>query len=173
MTRSPVLTRAIADFVAHKRALARKYDAEAKTLALFARSLAADRITEVAAVTPRVIEAFLASRPRTTPRSYNHLLGVLRVFFDWSVDFEICPTSPVRARPRRQTRQRLPFLFDLPHAQRLVSAAATLPRPRGRRGVARRDLRDSLLGPLWPGPTRWRAGPADPAPISTWSVSSS
>jgi len=33
----------------------------------------------------------------------------------------------VRARPRRQTRQRLPFLFDLPHAQRLVSAAATLP----------------------------------------------
>jgi integrase len=33
----------------------------------------------------------------------------------------------VRGRPRRQTRQRLPFLFDLANAQRLVSAAAALP----------------------------------------------
>jgi site-specific recombinase XerD len=127
MKDAPALAAAINAFVAHKRALARKYDAEAKTLALFARCLAAEGITEVAAVTPRVIEAFLASRPRTTPRSFNHLLCVLRVFFEWSVDFEMCPTSPVHVRPRRQTRQRLPFLFDLPLAQRLVSAAATLP----------------------------------------------
>lgn len=127
MTRSPILTRAIADFVAHKRALARKYVVEAKTLVLFARCLAAEGLTDVAAVTPLAVETFLASRPRTTPRSYNHLLGVLRGFFAWAVDFEICPTSPVRARPRRQTRQRLPFLFDLAQAQRLVTAAAALP----------------------------------------------
>jgi integrase len=127
MTRSPLLTSAIAAFVAHKRALARKYVVEAKTLALFARCLAAEGITEIAAVTPLVVEAFLASRPRTTPRSYNHLLGVLRGVFNWAVDFEICPTSPVRVRPRRETRQRLPFLFDLANAQRLVCAAAALP----------------------------------------------
>lgn len=127
MTRLLTLTDVIADFVAHKRALARKYEVETKTLALFVRCLAAQEITDITAVTPQVIEAFLASRPRTTPRSYNHLLGVLRVFFAWCVDFERCPTSPVRGRPRRATRQRLPFIFDLSHAQQLVTAAATLP----------------------------------------------
>ena len=127
MTRSTCLATAIDDFVAHKRALARKYVVEAKALALFARTLAAEGITDVTAVTERVIEAFLASRPRTTPRSYNHLLGVLRVFFDWCVDFELRPSSPVRVRPRRRGPQRLPFLFDLAQAQRLISAAAALP----------------------------------------------
>jgi site-specific recombinase XerD len=126
MTRSPLLTSAIGAFVAHKQALARKYVVEAKALALFARCLAADGITEVAAVTPLAVETFLASRPRTTPRSYNHLLGVLRGFFNWTVDFEMCATSPVRGRPRRQTRQRLPFLFDRSTAQQLVCAAAAL-----------------------------------------------
>jgi site-specific recombinase XerD len=127
MTLSTCLANAIDDFVAHKRALARKYVVEAKTLALFARTLADEGITDVAAVTPKIIEEFLASRPRSTPRSFNHLLCVLRVFFDWCVDFELCSVSPVQVRSRRRTAQRLPFLFDLAHAQRLISAAAALP----------------------------------------------
>jgi site-specific recombinase XerD len=127
MTQPTSLATAIDSFVAHKRALARKYAVEAQTLALFARTLATEGITDVAAVTPHVVETFLTSRPRTTPRSYNHLLGVLRVFFDWCVDFELCPSSPVQVRPRRRAVQQLPFLFDLAQAQRLISAAGALP----------------------------------------------
>jgi len=118
---------AIHDFVTHKRALNRKYHNEARALDLFARALAAEGITEVAVVTPPVIEQFLASRPRSTPRSYNHLLGVLRVFFAWLVDYGMLATSPVRIRARRRTQGRVPFIFDLAHAQRLITVAAALP----------------------------------------------
>jgi site-specific recombinase XerC len=78
-------------------------------------------------VTPAVIDAFLAWRPRSRPRSYNHLLGVLRRLFDWMVDQEMLDHSPVRLRPRRETTRRIPYLFDLPHACRLLDVAAALP----------------------------------------------
>ncbi len=121
------LAAAIHDFVAHKRALNRKYRTEAQALDLFARVLAAQDMTEVAVVTPTVIAEFLASRPRSTARSYNHLLGVLRGFFAWLVDYGVLGASPVRIRPRRRTQGRMPFLFDLVQAQRLITAAAALP----------------------------------------------
>jgi hypothetical protein len=73
-----------------------------------------------------VIDAFLASRPRSRPRSYNHLLGVVRRLFAWMVAQEMLDHSPVRLRARRETARRVPFLFDLPHARQLLDAAATL-----------------------------------------------
>ncbi len=68
----------MAQFVAHKRVLGRRYETEVYALRLFDRHLVAQGITKVDAITPVVIEAFLAARPRVRPRSYNHLLGVLR-----------------------------------------------------------------------------------------------
>jgi hypothetical protein len=62
----------------------------------------------VVSVTAAVLEAFLTSRPRQRPRSYNHLLGVLRPLFDWMVDQEMLGVSPLRLRPRRETMRRIP-----------------------------------------------------------------
>jgi integrase len=78
-------------------------------------------------VGPEVLDAFLASRPRTTPRSYNHLLGTVARLFAWLVAQGVLLRSPLAARPRRQTARRLPFLFDAPTARRLLDLAGRLP----------------------------------------------
>ena len=124
--RSP-LAEPIRHFIAHKRALNRRFDCEEKALHLFDRYLVERGIADVASVTPGVMEAFLASRPRQRPRSYNHLLGVTRRLFDWMVDQEMIVVSPLRLRPRRETARRIPYIFDLPQACRLLETAAALP----------------------------------------------
>jgi site-specific recombinase XerD len=121
------LAEPIRRFVAHKRALNRRFDTEERALRLLDRYLVEHGVADLAGVTPSVLDAFLAGRPRHRPRSYNHLLGVARRLFDWMVDQEIITTSPVRLRPRRETAQRLPYLFDLPHACQLIEVAAALP----------------------------------------------
>lgn len=122
-----VLAHELAAFIAYKRALVRRYDNEEKALRLFDRYLLEHGVTDIAAITVDTVNAFLVSRPRTRPRSYNHLLGVVRLFFDWLVLQEKCPSSPVRTLPRRVTSQRIPFLFSRDQARRLVEAAAQLP----------------------------------------------
>ncbi|MFQ5512722.1 MAG: tyrosine-type recombinase/integrase [Candidatus Krumholzibacteriia bacterium] len=124
--RSP-LGEAIQRFITHKRALNRRFDTEERALHLFDRHLVEQCVVDLAGVTPDLLEAFLAGRPRTRPRSYNHLLGVLRRLFDWMVEQGILDISPVRVRPRRETACRIPYIFDLPQACRLVEVAAGLP----------------------------------------------
>jgi site-specific recombinase XerD len=121
------LAEPIRHFVAHKRALNRRFDTEERALRLLDRYLVGHGVADLAGVTPAVLDAFLASRPRRRPRSYNHLLGVTRRLFDWMVDQGMLATSPVRLRPRRETARRIPYLFDLPHACRLIEVAASLP----------------------------------------------
>jgi len=121
------LAEPIRNFIAHKRALNRRFHCEEKALHLFDRYLAESGVDDVARVTPEVVEAFLASRPRQRPRSYNHLLGVVRRLFDWMVDQETIIASPLRLRPRRETARRIPYIFDLPQASRLLEIAASLP----------------------------------------------
>lgn len=123
--RSP-LAAPIRRFVAHKRALNRRFDTEERALCLFDRYLVMQDVNDLTCVTPAVIDGFLEWRPRSRPRSYNHLLGVVRRLFDWMVDQEMLDHSPVRQRPRRETARRVPYLFDLPHARRLVEVAASL-----------------------------------------------
>jgi site-specific recombinase XerD len=113
-------------FVAHKRALNRRFDTEERALCLLDRYLFMQGVNDLAGVTPAVIDAFLAWRPRSRPRSYNHLLGVVRRLFNWMVDQELLDHSPVRLRPRRETARRIPYLFDLPHACQLLDVAASL-----------------------------------------------
>ena len=115
------------DFVNYKRALMRRYDVEERSLHLLDRYLVEQEVMDILSVTADCIEAFLVLRPRTRPRSYNHLLGVVRRFFSWLVTQEKITLSPVRARPRRVTSQRTPFIFDKTQAQRLLEIAAGLP----------------------------------------------
>ena len=69
---------------------------------------------------------------RRTARSHNHLLGVIRCFFDWLVVQERIAHSPVRIGPRRTGPRPMPFLFDCVLAKRFLDIARALPdRPRG------------------------------------------
>jgi site-specific recombinase XerD len=125
------LARFIEAFLAHKRALGRRFHQEEKELRLLDRFLVDQGVETLEAVTAERLEAFLASRPRGPARSYNLLLGAVRRLFDWLVAQEVLASSPLRAQPRRQTQQRVPFLFDPTQARRLLAIAGALPdRPR-------------------------------------------
>ena len=84
-TMTSPLASAITRFVDHKRVLGRRYDTEIGALCLFDRYLVEQHITTCAAITPDVVDAFLRSRPRRRPRSFNHLRGVLARLFAWLV----------------------------------------------------------------------------------------
>ena len=79
-----------------------------------------------------MVEAFIANRRRSTARSYNNLLGIIRRLFEWLMIHELIAESPVRLRPRRDRTDRVPFIFDLALARQLLAAAGRLPdKPRG------------------------------------------
>lgn len=122
-----ILADDIQKFIAHKRVLGRRFDVEEKTLRLFDRYIADQQVSQLRQISPDLIEAFLASRPRSRPRSYNHLLGTLRRFFNWLLKLGTLDRSPILAKPRRQTSQRIPYIFDLPTARRLLELAQHLP----------------------------------------------
>jgi site-specific recombinase XerD len=113
-------------FLDHKRALGRRFDVEEKTLRLLDRFLVERDIRSLEMVSSDVIDEFLVTRPRCTPRSYNHLLGTIRRLFSWLVLQGVVTASPVQAKARRQTSRRIPFLFDHPIAKRLLDLAAGL-----------------------------------------------
>ena len=145
--RSP-LADGIEGFLAYKRALGRRFDTEERQLRLFDRFLVEQALTSVEQITPDLLTGFLAARPRPRPRSYNQLLGVLRRLFDWLVSQEILRRSPLEARPRRVTAQRIPYLFDATQARRLLDVAGDLPDgPRARlRGPTYRTIFALLYG---------------------------
>lgn len=117
----------IDQFLAHKRSLGRRYDVEQKTLALFDSYLANNRIDGLHELTPARIDQFLLSRPRSRPRSYNHLRCTLGRLFSYLVDHGKLTETPLRSPPRRARYQRTPFIFDAEAATRLLSLSKTLP----------------------------------------------
>src|SRR5258707_6009726 len=92
---------AVEQFIAHKRAHGRKYHSEARELALLVRFAAGHDISCPGELTPALLEDFLASRPRPHPRSFNHLLGVVRCLLDWAVTWGLLEASPLQARRHR------------------------------------------------------------------------
>jgi len=124
---SETLASAVELFLASRRALGRKYRSEESELRLllrFAGERGAGRLDQL---TPALLEEFLASRPRSRPRSFNHLLGVVACLMDWAVAQELLAASPLRARRRRVTSVRVPFLFDPAQVRLLLDAAGALP----------------------------------------------
>jgi integrase len=121
------LVPAVAGFLAHKRALGRKYRAEEATLRLFSAFALDRRATALHQLTPALIEAFVVSRPRPRPRSFNQLIGILGSFFKWTVAQQLLASSPLQTTRRRETTRLLPFIFDTVQAGRLLAAAAGLP----------------------------------------------
>jgi integrase/recombinase XerD len=124
--RSP-LAAGIEMWLAHKRALGCHVQTTEAALRLLDRFLVEQHVPTTEAITPEVINAFLASRPRPVPRSYNHLLGTVTRLFEWLRARDLVARSPVQAKPRRTLAARAPFLFDPPTARRLLEVAGSLP----------------------------------------------
>lgn len=126
-----VLAGAMDQFLAHKRALGRRYDTEERHLLLLDRFLVAEQVAHLEGITPELLEAFLLSRPRRSPKSHNQLLGAVRRLLDWMVVQGMLAHSPLRAKPRRETGPRLPVILDPPLVRALLDLAAQFPdRPR-------------------------------------------
>src|SRR5687767_12940178 len=112
------LKSAVAGFLEHRRALGRKYlseEAEVRLLLRFAEPRGVGRLDQL---TIDLLDDFLGSRPRTRPRSFNHLLGVVAGLLDWAVTQQMLDAVPVlRPHRRRVTPAVLPFLFDITQAR--------------------------------------------------------
>jgi integrase len=117
----------VADFLAHKRALGRKYRSEEATLRLLLAFADLHGVADLRSLTTSLLDAFVASRPRPRARSFNQLVGILGCFLDWAVTQQRLEASPLRRTHRRETDWRLPFLFDVVQARQLLDAAAALP----------------------------------------------
>ena len=127
LTFRSVLSEPITAYVAAKVAVGCRFACDTRTLRLFDRFLIAQHIVSVDAITSDIIDAFLVSRPRRAPRSFNHLLGTVRRLFEWMVIQQMLPVSPVRATRRREGSRRRPFLFSVPQARQLLELARELP----------------------------------------------
>jgi site-specific recombinase XerD len=129
-------------FVAHKQALGLQLRTIESVIRLLDRFLVEQHVDTIEAITPDVIEAFLVSRHRTVPHSFNQLLGIVTRLFEWLIARDLVSRSPVQARPRRTTVSRLPFLFDPATARRLIDAAGALHDTRNtpRRGLTYRTI---------------------------------
>jgi len=121
------LSEAIDRFIAHKRALNRRFVTEEQHLRLFARVLAEQGVIWPEDVTTEVVHAFVLDRPRHRPRSFNHLIGLLQRLFTFLQRQDLMMVSPLTLRPRRVTKNRIPFIFDREDASRLLRVAAALP----------------------------------------------
>lgn len=121
------LVPAVTDYLAHKRALGRKFDNEQRQLRLLLAFADEEGLARLDQLNPALLEAFFSSRPRTRPRSFNHLVGIVGCFLDWAVAQELLAASPLRTPRRRQSADRIPFLFDPTQARVLLAAAACLP----------------------------------------------
>jgi len=140
MLRHSLLAEPIAQFLAHHRALGKRFDTEAAALQLLERYLLEQQITTLEAITAALLEAFLGTRPRASARSHNHLLNVLQRFFAWLERQGLLCPNPLHSRPRHATAQAVPFLFEPAQVEQLLRLAKALPDARRthRRGAAYR-----------------------------------
>jgi integrase len=114
-------------YIQHKQSIGCKYETEEWALMLFDKFLITTNSKTIEHLSPELLDTFMASRPRKRPRSYNHLLGVIRRFLEWLVLQGQLVQSPLLLRPRKVTSQRLPFIFNDAQAKQLLIAASQLP----------------------------------------------
>jgi site-specific recombinase XerC len=143
------LAAAVADFLAHKRALGRKYHTEEATLRLLLAFTGQHGVEGLHQLTPCLFDVFVASRPRARARSFNHLVGVVSCFLDWAVAQQRLKASPLRRARRHETDLRLPFLFDVGQASSCLMPPRPCPTIRGPLAAARPTTPSSPCATDW------------------------
>ena len=113
-------------YIAYKRSLGRKFYTEEKNLRLLDRYLVEQKIIHINDITPDILDSFLASRPRKRARSYNHLVGILKRFFNWLVVQQIIESSPLKAHRKRETDNQIPYIFDSGQVRQILAIASGL-----------------------------------------------
>ena len=91
------LADSIERYLAHKRSLGKQLTKVGAMLQLLDGYLLNRGVPNERQIASADIEAFIASRPRPSPRSYNGLVGAIRGLLDWMVVHEILPKSPLRS----------------------------------------------------------------------------
>jgi len=114
-------------YLAHKHSLGKQLTKVGAMLRLLDGYLLTRGVPNERQIASADIEAFIASRPRPSPRSYNGLVGAIRGLLDWMVVHEILPESPLNCESRRVTPTAKPFLFSPADARRLLQVASELP----------------------------------------------
>lgn len=150
----------------------RKYHSEARELALLVRFAAGHDISWLGELTPALLEDFLASRPRPHPRSFNHLLGVVRCLLDWAFTWGLPEASPLAGPPPARCRGRV---ARWPAGQRKIRGwrgGPVVPVSAGEpaaviatRAAWPRARRYPLLSP---GRRRWASAVGSGGPILEW-----
>ena len=113
----------IEQYLRAKRAMGCKFACEGRQLRLLDRFLAERGVDRIDVIDGACLQAFLDSRHRTNPRSYNNLLGDIRRLFDWIVGQQLLSASPLAAQAKPQRAQRIPFLFSPEVIRRLLVLA--------------------------------------------------
>ncbi len=122
-----VLSEGMEKYLVHKRAIGRRFRTEENVFHILDRYLLREQISSAQQITPELLDSFLLSRPRKSPRGYNHLLSTIRGLFQWLVQQGFLSRVPIEAKPKRRTAERLPFIFDVVAARRLLEVAGRLP----------------------------------------------
>ena len=161
---SPVFLSSLApflnQFVQYKRALNRKYRADAEVLRLFDRYLQSRNIADWSAIDSALIDDFLKSRPRVSARSYNHLLGTVHRFFDFAVMQQWIQRNPVTASPRPETGSPDSISVRSRHCKAIARRSAQSA-GKSNGTVSRPGLRDDLRFAIRPGTPSRRSSSAD------------
>ena len=116
------------------------------------------RIRRLDQLTPAVLDDFLASRPRSRPRSFNHLRGVVAGLLEWAVTQDLLNSSPLALAGGGQA------------ADRVSRSCSTSPRPAvcstPRPPCQTTHERPNAARPITassPSATGWGCGPVRPA----------
>jgi len=120
------LAEGIQHFLGYKRSLGQSFVTEEYVLRALDIFLVRRRVLAIQDMNARLIEDFLASRPRKRPRSYNHLVSTLERLFTWLKKQAYLAEIPLIMPKRRETSRRIPFLFTPDQIRQLLACAENL-----------------------------------------------
>lgn len=123
--RSP-LSDSMERFVAHKRALGTNFKSQEPALKALDRYLMQSGVTSLNQIDSQVLDDFFRLKAPLHPTCYNHWLSAIRRFFEWMVNQERMPISPVRTRKRKTKPSLIPFIFKHDDIKHLLNAAGNL-----------------------------------------------
>lgn len=142
------LAEGIEAFLAYKRALGQSFLTEEYALRALDAFLVQQQVYAIEDINAELIEAFLASRPRKRPRSYNHLVSVVRRLFNWMIKQHYLYSFPSHIQTWQETSQKTPFIFTPAMVRDLLTCAGRLQDSRNTplRGITYRTIFALLYG---------------------------